>query len=61
MLIGGYATFMNAQGRPDFDALDADKSGYLEAPELAAVTLPMGVDANNDGRISWPEYRSGAR
>jgi hypothetical protein len=25
------------------------------------VTLPMGVDANNDGRISWPEYRSGAR
>jgi hypothetical protein len=61
VLIGGYATFMNAQGRPDFDALDANKSGYLEAPELAAVTLPMGLDTNNDGRISWPEYRSGAR
>jgi hypothetical protein len=52
---------MNAQGRPDFDVLDADKSGYLEAPELAAVTLPMGVDANNDGRVGWPEYRRGAR
>jgi NADH-quinone oxidoreductase subunit H len=61
VLVGGYATFMNAQGRPDFDVLDADKSGYLEAPELAAVTLPMGVDANNDGRIGWPEYRRGAR
>ncbi len=61
VLIGGYATFMNAQGRPDFDVLDANKSGYLEAPELAAVTLPMGLDTNNDGRISWPEYRSGAR
>ena len=61
VLIGGYATFMNAQGRPDFDVLDANKSGYLEAPELPAVTLPMGLDTNNDGRISWPEYRSGAR
>jgi len=61
VLIGGYATFTNAQGRPDYDVLDADKSGYLEAPEMAAVTLPMGVDTNNDGRISWPEYRSGAR
>ena len=38
-----------------------DKSGYLEASELAAVALPGGLDANNDGRISWPEYRSGAR
>jgi NADH-quinone oxidoreductase subunit H len=61
VLIGGYATLMNAQGRPDFDVLDPDKSGYLEASELAAVTLPVGLDANNDGRISWPEYRSGAR
>ena len=61
VMIGGYATFMNAQGRPEFDVLDADKSGYLEPADLVAVTLPAGTDANGDGRISWPEYRSGAR
>jgi hypothetical protein len=61
VLIGGYATFMNAQGRPEFDVLDADRSGYLEPADLVAVTLPAGTDANGDGRISWPEYRSGAR
>jgi hypothetical protein len=41
--------------------MDADRSGYLEAPELAGLTIPMGADANNDGLLSWPEYRSRAR
>jgi hypothetical protein len=61
VIVGGYVTWQNAQARPEFDRLDADKSGYLEAGELAAVTLPAGVDANADGKISWSEYRAGAR
>src|SRR5690606_41754594 len=61
VLIGGYATWQNAQGREGFDRLDTDGSGYLEAGELAAVTLPAGTDTDGDGRISWKEYRGGAR
>ena len=59
VIIGGYVTFMNAQARPDFDAIDADKSGYLEAPELAAVTLPAGIDTNNDGRSAGTNIATG--
>jgi Ca2+-binding EF-hand superfamily protein len=54
-------TFLNAPARQEFDRLDADKSGYLEASELAAVTLPAGVDINNDGKVSFAEYRGEAR
>jgi NADH-quinone oxidoreductase subunit H len=61
VLIGGYATWKNSQGRAEFDQMDTDRSGYLEASELAAVTLPAGADTNGDGRISWGEYRDGAR
>jgi NADH-quinone oxidoreductase subunit H len=60
ILVGGYVTWQNALARPDFDRLDADKSGYLEAGELAAVTLLAGVDANGDGLVSYPEYRNRA-
>ena len=61
VLVSGYVTVMNAQSRPGFDAIDADKSGYLEAPELISVTLPAGLDRNADGKISWNEYREGAK
>ena len=59
VIIGGYVTFINAQARPAFDAIDTNKSGYLEVPELAAVTLAAGLDKNNDGLISWQEYHAG--
>ncbi len=58
--VGGYVTWQNAQARPDFDRIDINGSGYLEASELAAVTLPAGMDANGDGLISWKEYKDGA-
>ncbi len=60
VLIGGWVTWNSAQARPGFDQIDADKSGYLEAPELIAVTLPAGIDADADGRVSFKEYRAGA-
>jgi NADH-quinone oxidoreductase subunit H len=60
VIIGGYVTWQNAQQRPEFDRLDADESGYLEAAELAAVTLPADIDTNKDGLISYTEYRIGA-
>ena len=61
VIVAAYVTFMNAPARGEFDRLDADKSGYLEASELAAVTLPAGADANNDGKISFAEFRGEAR
>jgi NADH-quinone oxidoreductase subunit H len=61
VIVAAYVTFMNAPARAEFDRLDADKSGYLEAGELAAVTLPAGVDVNNDGKVSFAEYRGEAR
>ena len=57
VLVGGYATFTNAQIRPGFNAIDTNKSGVLEASELIAVTLPAGMDRDKDGVISWNEYR----
>jgi NADH-quinone oxidoreductase subunit H len=59
IIIGGYVTWQNAQQRPEFDRLDTDRSGYLEAAELAAVTLPADIDTNKDGLISYTEYRIG--
>jgi len=57
VIVAAYATFTNAGIRPGFETLDTDKSGALEAPELAAVTLPAGMDRDKDGVISWNEYR----
>ena len=61
VIVAAYVTFLNAPARQEFDRLDADKSGYLEAAELAAVTLAAGVDVNNDGKVSFAEYRGEAR
>ena len=61
VIVAAYVTFMNAPARAEFDRLDGDRSGYLEASELAAVTLPAGVDVNNDGKVSFAEYRGEAR
>jgi NADH-quinone oxidoreductase subunit H len=58
--VSGYVTWQNAQARPAFDRIDTNGSRYLEASELAAVTLPAGMDANGDGLISWKEYKDGA-
>jgi len=60
VIVSAYVTFQNAPGRQEFDRLDADRSGYLEASELAAVTLPAGVDTDNDGKVSLAEYRDRA-
>ena len=61
VIVAAYVTFMAAPARQEFDRLDADKSGYLEASELASVTLPAGADLNNDGKISFAEFRGEAR
>jgi NADH-quinone oxidoreductase subunit H len=61
VLVGGYMTWQNAPVREQFNTLDADRSGMLESSELAAVTFPVGVDANEDGKISWNEYRTALR
>ncbi|HPI50139.1 MAG TPA: NADH-quinone oxidoreductase subunit H, partial [Hyphomonadaceae bacterium] len=61
VIVAAYVTFTTAPARQEFDRLDADKSGYLEASELAAVTLPVGVDVNKDGKVSFAEYRGEAR
>ena len=58
VLVSAYVVFQNAPARDQFNSFDTDKSGYLEAGELAAVTLPAGADADSDGRISFSEYRN---
>ena len=58
VLISAFVVFQKAPARDQFNAFDTDKSGYLEASELAAVTLVAGSDADGDGRISFSEYRN---
>ena len=55
--IGAYATFTNAAKRGDFEAIDRDRSGSLEASELSAEAMTVSADRDGDGVVSWSEYR----